>query len=237
MQTLWTTLPPQLVLAGSTLYVSQGSLYGIDTTTGKVRRQYAVSGTAALAFARGKLYLNVNHYPDSYVQALRAPDGSALWSYQVEGRLADAPTLAQNGLYVSTVEGVLYALRARDGALLWQQAVGGTSAARWPTAGALIDEVLCVGAKSGPNSILSAYRSADGTFLWSSHLSGTLLSSPVGAAGQVYISENNGVVSAFRLQDGQLVWQTVVATETQSTAHLSMLSATCVLSPASSPEP
>ncbi|MBX5450411.1 hypothetical protein [Thermogemmatispora sp.] len=43
MQTLSTTLPPQLVLAGSTLYASQGGVYGLDTATGQVRRQYAVS--------------------------------------------------------------------------------------------------------------------------------------------------------------------------------------------------
>ncbi|WP_052889306.1 PQQ-binding-like beta-propeller repeat protein [Thermogemmatispora carboxidivorans] len=388
MQTLSTTLPPQLVLAGSTLYASQGSIYGLDTTTGKVRRQYAVSGTAALAFARGTLYLNVNRHPDSSVQALRAHDGSTLWSYQAAGQLAHAPTLARNGVYVSTVEGVLYALqarigrllwrsslapdpsssfgaivytspfiinetlyityitkespncfitafhtkegrrlwqtplpdsssfplaaaderiflsttrgclaidrhngsvlwrhelgsqgqmwsapvvmddrvyvsfseeaapsvalsdemkheqqaficalRARDGALLWRQAVGGISAAQWPTVAALIGGVLCVGAKSGPDSILSAYQPADGALLWSSHLSGTWLSSPVGAAGRVYISDNNGVVSAFRLRDGQLLWQTVVATEAQSTAHLSVRSSPIILLPASPPEP
>src|SRR5579875_1244834 len=114
MQSLWTTFPPQLVLAGSTLYVSQGRIYGLDTRTGKVRRQYAVSGSAALAFARGTLYLNVNHHPDSSVQAVRAHDSWALWSYQVAGPLAHAPTLARDGVYVSTTEGVLYALQAMN---------------------------------------------------------------------------------------------------------------------------
>ncbi|WP_416224257.1 hypothetical protein [Thermogemmatispora sp.] len=45
------------------------------------------------------------------------------------------------------------------------------------------------------------------------------------------------MVPAFLLRDGQLLWQTVVATEAQSTAHLSMRSSPIVLLPASPPGP
>ncbi len=210
---LSTALPPQLVLAGSTLYASQGTIYGLNTTTGKVHRQHAVSGIASLACARRTLYLNVSRHPDALVQAVRTGDGSLLWSYQVEGRLAQAPTLAEHGVYVSTAEGSIYALRARTGTLLWCVNVASDVAAPSSfvpivyTAPLLIKNRLYIAfvVNQTFDAFLVSFHVKDGRRLWQTPLPDASSFPLTAADDRIFLSTARGCAAIDR-HDGSLLW-------------------------------
>jgi outer membrane protein assembly factor BamB len=54
------------------------------------------------------------------VHALKADDGSPVWSYTVAGRVDSPPTVDAGLVYFGSADGWIYCLRAGDGALVWR---------------------------------------------------------------------------------------------------------------------
>ena len=214
MPTTSTVLPPQVVLSGSTVYASQGSIYALDIRSGTVRQSYSIQGLACPTVVDGLLYLNVSRHPDYSVQALRGSDGSPLWSYRVDGRLAEAPAIADEVVYVSIVEGAIYALQAHDGKVLWHSSIDlgpdvpsflGPIVFASPT---VVDEVVYLApAVNRPlQPFVYAFQAKDGTLLWKAQIAGST-SFPLAVADEViYISLDSGC-SALSARDGSSLWQ------------------------------
>ncbi len=107
------------------------------------------------------LYVAVN---SGTVYALRAHDGSLLWSHNTL-RSAFGPLIVTDGtVQVSTQANSIYALRASSGALLWQHAIA--SFRTWEVQSpprVLVNGVLAVGTTDG---VVTALRASDGAQLW-----------------------------------------------------------------------
>ncbi len=69
---------------------------------------------------------------------------------------------------------------------------------------------------------LSAFQAGDGVPRWHYKTGGTLLSSPTGANGVVYVGANDGSVYALRASDGALLWQTFVSVAVTAVSSISI---------------
>ena len=72
----------------------------------------------AVVCAGGKLY--VAQRESHTVHALKADDGSPVWSYTVAGRVDSPPTVHAGLVYFGSADGWMYCLRAEDGVLAWR---------------------------------------------------------------------------------------------------------------------
>jgi outer membrane protein assembly factor BamB len=72
----------------------------------------------AVVVAEGRLF--VAQRDDQTVQALKADDGTSLWSCTVAGRVDSPPTVERGLVYFGSADGWMYCLRAEDGTLVWR---------------------------------------------------------------------------------------------------------------------
>ena len=72
----------------------------------------------AVVCAAGKLY--VAQREAHTVHALKADDGSSLWSFTAAGRVDSPPTIHAGLVYFGSADGWIYCLRAEDGELVWR---------------------------------------------------------------------------------------------------------------------
>jgi outer membrane protein assembly factor BamB len=61
---------------------------------------------------------------DGRLRALRARNGSELWSRWVGGRILGAPVVIGDHVFFSTLEKKTYALRVSDGKIAWRLPMG-----------------------------------------------------------------------------------------------------------------
>jgi outer membrane protein assembly factor BamB len=139
---------------------------------------------------------------DGKVHALKATDGSPVWTASTGGPIRSAPTFRAGTVYVGSEDGSVYAFN-------WQCGSGGaTCTPLWRTAtfGA-ISSSPTVG--DGPGSTTGLYvGSADhhlyainatqGGVLWAASTGGAIRSSPTVANGVVYVGSEDGKVYAFQ---------------------------------------
>jgi eukaryotic-like serine/threonine-protein kinase len=207
MTTVSAILPPRVVLSGFMVYASQGSIYALDASNGTMLQSYPTNGLAYPTVVDDILFLNVHCHPDYLIQALRVSDGSLRWSYRVEGRLSsDAPATVEGGVYVSTVEGMIYALRAHDGSLLWRAPIDlGPIVFASPT---VVDEVVYVAPAVNPprNPFVYALRASDGTLLWKAQSAGSTTFPLTVLEQRIYLSTHRGC-AALRASDGSAIWE------------------------------
>jgi outer membrane protein assembly factor BamB len=73
-------------------------------------------------------------YPDSrgdhqhYLAAFDLPTGRQLWKQRIEGEIITAPVLAEDCVYLATLDGTLSCFRQQCGTELWKEAKNATSA-------------------------------------------------------------------------------------------------------------
>jgi len=187
----------------------------------------------------GVIYVATTHFGSQFadagiVHALRASDGSTLWSYSVEHnkRGGEASVYIADGVafVVALYNGhfALYALRASDGALLWKQQADMEDFA---LPQAVANGIVYTGSYDFRSSRGNAYafRVSDGTMLWKYQMAIDVNGYPQSAVvdnGVVYIASpmsytrftfpynpkkdvqnNNSTVYALRASDGSLLWQ------------------------------
>ncbi|HEU4785190.1 MAG TPA: PQQ-binding-like beta-propeller repeat protein [Ktedonobacterales bacterium] len=242
---------------GDSSAFSGGMIYGVNTTfsvdgavtrlvvvdasNGKVVTDHEVALPAMIsphiAVVGDTIYLTTDTVgigSDSDVHgvyALRASDGSVLWSYPTTDPVVTTPVVA-NGVVYASAGTTLLALRADDGTLLWRTplAVNGRPAiGQWLTSDN--DAIYIVAGEKGQDFPLSptgdsdflyALRPADGSILWRFDLGGdyyTQPSTPVIAHGVVYVragassaerargDTTSAHLYALRARDGRQLWQ------------------------------
>ena len=155
--------------------------------------------------ANGIVYCTVVLYSNNRsgrVYALNAKTGAVFWA-QALGADADpaSPTVANNIVYVPSLDQNVYAFDAYSGALIWKYKTTG-----FPfDAAAVANGVLYVGA-----DYLYALNAADGTLVWKSAFmlgTGSADTSPVVANGVVYTGGSGYDLVALDAGTGALLWK------------------------------
>lgn len=126
---------PLIDPAGKTVFfgADDGKMYGVDTTTGKVRWTYATQGTInrAAALSEGFLLFTSN---ESRIYGLEAQTGKWRWQYDREYpegfTIQGYAGVAVRGgtAFTGFADGTLVALRVFSGDVVWTRALGGSKA-------------------------------------------------------------------------------------------------------------
>ncbi len=215
METKNIALPPSTALVENTLYIAQRDIYALEASSGTVKQSYAMQGVVSFTVENNTLYVNVNNDVDHTVLVLRSDDGVSLWSYNVEGRLAGAPTVVGGVVYISILEGIVYALQASDGKMLWQYTVD--SGADVPSfLGPILSaplviagEIVYVAPQVNPplEPLLYALQAKNGNLLWKAKLPESPSSfPPIIKDDVIYISTYSTYIALHAL-DGSSLWQ------------------------------
>jgi outer membrane protein assembly factor BamB len=205
------THPLSLSVVDGIAYASSpdGTVTALQVSNGNILWHQAGSniGEASTSVIDGMVYIASLTFEDAAVtvtiNALRANDGSPLWSRTLP---ADSPTpialKAVNGvLYVGLGTNSFEALRASDGSLLWHYS------ARTPFSSmpSVADGVVYLSTQDGH---VYALRAGDGFPLWKfASLFPSNSSSPTVADDRVYLNLQDGSLDALRASNGTLLWR------------------------------
>ncbi len=196
--------------------VADGKLFVMDTE-GVV---HALEGkNESSIFGGGVSYDGGNLYVTTglgEVAALKASDGSQLWSKKPGGPLRGSPTIGFNSVYVMTQDNQIFALNAADGNVLWNESASLSQAGVFGVAAPAAGQgTVIAGYSSGE---LVAYRYENGRQVWSDALARTSISTEVGSLtdvdadpiidqGRVYALGQGGRMAAYELVTGQRIWE------------------------------
>ena len=147
---------------------------------------------------------------------------SQIWSANIAGgnnkqRLASAPVVADNRLFVVGTDAVVSAFSADTGASLWSVSIGSTGKDFKDSlfgGGASVDGNV-VYATSGVGDV-AALNAADGSVLWKVKPAGPLRGSPTIAFGGVYVITQDNQIIALNAADGAVLWQATASLEAGS---------------------
>lgn len=145
-----------------------------------------------------------------------------LWEAKIAGstnkqRLASAPVVADNRLFVVDTDAVVSAFAADTGAKLWSAAIGSTGKDFKDSlfgGGASVDGNV-VYATSGVGDV-AALNAADGSVLWKVRPAGPLRGAPTVAFGGVYVISQDNQIFALNAADGAVQWQATASLEAGS---------------------
>ncbi len=182
-----------------------GTLSARQASDGKLLWQHTfVSPTFYLGAATGTTLYGISHSPaGSYVEALRASDGSVLWNAPVPPP-GPGPLLVNDGVvYYNALDGTVYALRASDGDELWYYSSGMLA----PLNSFLYasDGIASIHAENGTVHVV---RGDDGTEFFQYKVQAGTNWQPVVENGIIYSSYERGVIQANRAGNGAFLWQT-----------------------------
>lgn len=142
------------------------------------------------------------------------------WQVSIPGtnkrqRLAAAPVIADNRMFVADTDGVIHAFAADTGARLWEvSTVKGkeNKAARF--GGGASAESGHVYATNGLGDVV-ALDASDGKELWRARPGGPLRGSPTVANGQVYVVSQDNQLFALGEEKGDVLWTAPASLESQ----------------------
>ena len=165
------------------------------------------AGEGSVTVVDGVIYLAPLLPPDSTVltvtvDALRASDGSPLWSrtLPIDSPFSFQLTVVNKIVYIQSEAARIDALRASDGSSLWHY----TSRVPFVSFPSIADGVVYVGTQ---DSHLSALRASDGIPLWTYRSLNPLQISPVVADGLIYLNMQKGDMDVLRANTGVLLWR------------------------------
>ncbi len=199
------------LVAGGRVYVPSmdHSLYCLEAATGQVVWEFKANGSFAAQpiLADGILYVGAF---DGRLYAIHADSGQAVegFAFQADNWIWSEALLADGRLYVTALDGRLYALDPATGAVLppypydSKEATGQRDLLRAAPVQAG-DRILVV-TRSGR---VIAVRDGVGQVWWPSGLpQAEILTTPVVAAGRVYLALMNGQVQTLDAETGVPGW-------------------------------
>ena len=97
-----------------------GTISALQSSNGAVIWQDTINDSpSGVLLAGGVIYASAGAASSSAVYALRARDGTLLWSYPIDGNAFNEPLLVGTTVYIGAGNGMVYALRAVNGTLVW----------------------------------------------------------------------------------------------------------------------
>ncbi len=153
-----------------------------------------------------------SHITTLTVQAIRARDGSSLWSrtFQTDSPGTFQLTVMSKVVYIWSSAGRIDALRARDGSLLWHY----TSRVPFVSLPTVADGVVYTSAQDGQ---FTALRASNGIPLWKyTSLNPSQPSPAIVAEGMIFLSQQDGGMDVLRADTGNLLWRYIPQVPAQS---------------------
>lgn len=203
--------PVSLSVAGGICYASSttGVVTALRSSDGVViwRHASGKAGEGSVTIVDGVIYLAPILPPDSKdstipIEALRASDGSLLWSrtLPLDSPLSFHMTAVNNVVYIQSEATRIDALRASDGSSLWHY-ISRIPFVSFPS---IADGVVYVGTQ---DSRLSALRASNGIQLWTYRSLNPLQNSPTVADGLIYLNMQKGGMDVLYANSGVLLWR------------------------------
>lgn len=135
-----------------------------------------------------------------------------VWTAQIAGssnreRLAAAPVVGSNMLFVEGTDGVIHAFDKKTGAKLWERSEDDMSDDMRPSAfgGGVSYDNGIVYATNGAGEV-KAKNAETGERIWKVKPAGPLRGSPTIAFGQVYVMTQDNQIIALDARNGELLW-------------------------------
>lgn len=178
--------------------VSDGTIYGIDATTGE--EKWTVETDSLIdnspAVYNGTVYV----WTDS-LRAIDLHDGTVLWREEIgDYPGGGSPTLHDDTLYLDNIDGNLYAIDPSDGTEKWRYSADQPVR----TTPAVADGIVYAGTDT---AAVFAVDTDDGSEIWSTSVPGDrFASSPVVEDGMVYFGDTVDSAYAVNASDGKVEW-------------------------------
>jgi outer membrane protein assembly factor BamB len=170
-----------------------GTVYGIDAGTGRIRWTYHASGAVkgAIAYANGNVYF-ADYAGRAY--AVRASNGHQIWAVATNGaqdgfgsgNFYSSPAVAFGRVYIGNTDGRVYSFAAATGQLAWATATGAyvySSPAVADIPG--LGPTVYIGSYDGN---LYAFNARSGAVRWAHNAGGRISGSPTIVGDVVYYS-------------------------------------------------
>ncbi len=148
----------------------------------------------------------------SYGHLQLAQEPTKVWTAQIAGssnreRLAAAPVVGSDKLYVEGTDGVIHAFDKRTGTSLWERSEDEMSDDMRPSAfgGGVSYDNGVVYATNGAGEV-KAKNAQTGERIWKVKPAGPLRGSPTIAFGQVYVMTQDNQIIALNAETGELLW-------------------------------
>ena len=147
---------------------------------------------------------------DGHVYAYAQDSGKRLWRVDTDSRVISGPTVSGDTIYVGTLDAEVIALKRADGSEKWRKKMSSEVLGPPASEGGIVVARTVDGrvfglSTSGGERIWSFDRLVPSLVLRGS-------SSPLLAAGRVFVGMDNGRIVSLRVTDGQPVWEQAVAT-------------------------
>ena len=151
---------------------------------------------------------------------LSLADGHVIWRAALTSPARSAPTIAEDSLFVTTMDEQLQAFALTDGRFIWShQATSANTGTIGQAGPAYANGVVVAGFESGD---LAALRADSGTLVWTDNMGGikgqaslsdfgSVRAAPVIDNGLVYAIGLGGLMAALDIRSGRRVWQRDVA--------------------------
>lgn len=137
--------------------------------------------------------------------ALDAKSGRVLWQYQTEDDGPTAAVVAEERVVFNTESCELEVLTL-DGERVWKKWLGDPLLSM-PAVEAGRVFMVYPDSQGDRRHYLACFALKDGRDIWRQPIAGEVITCPVLADGQVYVSCLDGSLSCFNQDDGRLVWQ------------------------------
>lgn len=150
------------------------------------------------------------------VFALDASSGEIIWRYDLNLPIRTAPTIADNLLFVQTINNQLFCLNAKDGTEMWRYNISAEDTVLAGGATPAFDKTTDTVISAFSNGELQAFNAKIGYPVWSQDLiNTTLLPSPIHAVKAspvidnkiVYAVGSNAQTMAVNIETGDIIWQ------------------------------
>ncbi|MEM6493888.1 MAG: PQQ-binding-like beta-propeller repeat protein [Pseudomonadota bacterium] len=148
----------------------------------------------------------------SYGHLQLAETPSKVWTARITGssnreRLAAAPVVGSDKLYVEGTDGVIHAFNKKTGELVWERSEDEMSDDMRPSAfgGGVSYDNGVVYATNGAGEV-KAKKAGTGERIWKVKPAGPLRGSPTIAFGQVYVMTQDNQIIALDANTGELLW-------------------------------
>lgn len=184
--------------------VSPGDPIGPPSSADSVPPSKSIRSTAAVR--DGRVFIGT---ADGLVKALRAENGSTLWSFRTGGRVDSSPVVSDGVLYVGSDDGGVCALTGDEGRLLWRAQTGG----RVKSSPSPADCAVYVGSYDGKIYSLDIKT---GKVLWTFQTGDIINSSPVVCKDLVYLGPDDNYIYALDVHGGKLKWKYQVEEKSRS---------------------
>ena len=188
------------------------AIYALDMKNGEVVWRYPQIGylpapvSSSPAVMNGVVFFGTEA-PDSRIYAIDAYTGTVRWVSNLTGGIFSSPAVADNRVFIGTLDGFFYCLNMTSGETIWEYTVGGAPILSSPAVayGKVFfgtDDPICT---------LYCLDEFTGDFLWSFSDGTPIQGSPAVADDLVFIGTLGGTLYALNEISGDILWSYTIS--------------------------